>query len=53
MPMSAYTYRSGSNGGTNRPRTYDACMRRHVHGPIRPMPRPGLLERIFGSYQAR
>jgi len=48
MNMSAYVQRSGSNSPAVRPRQYDACMRRHVHGPIRPMQPPSLLARLFG-----
>ena len=47
-PMSNYTSYSSMSDRWIRPRqSLDPTMRRQVHGPIRPMEEPGLLERLL------
>ena len=47
-PMSNTTIHSGLSDRWAKPRqSLDPSMRRKVHGPIRPMEEPSLLERLF------
>jgi hypothetical protein len=47
-PMSNYTTHTSLADRWTKPRQpLDPCMRRKVHGPIRPMEEPGLLGRFF------
>jgi hypothetical protein len=48
--MSSATFRSSRPDQWVEPRPYcDATLRRHIHGPIVPMERPGFIARLFGA----
>jgi hypothetical protein len=47
--MSAYTFHSSRPDHWVSPRpTLDPVRRRAIHGPLRPMPRPGVFARLLG-----
>lgn len=49
--VSSATFRSSRPDHWVEPRPYsDATLRRHIHGPVLPMERPGLLARLFGAH---
>jgi len=46
--MSSLIFRSSRPDRWTSPRPYsDASLRRHIHGPIQPMEKPSLLERLL------